>query len=199
MIRGDSTDYDLLDKWSKDFDCQGYKTCEIGVREGLGSKIIMDNVRNNYIHVGVDPYGDLVYQHCDDQPNRQWIGHEPGVAPTYPDSMRDQMLYDFKPYRNEGRFTLCNMTDTKFMNDTEHKNSKFAFVHFDGPHMTRDVITEAIWFANRSAPHTRFVFDDHNEYAMSVIANSLLYFDFKTKEMGQNKCLLERKIQIEME
>ena len=194
MIRGDSTDYDLLDKWSKDFDCQGYKTCEIGVREGLGSKIIMDNVRNNYIHVGVDPYGDLVYQHCDDQPNRQWIGHEPGVAPTYPDSMRDQMLYDFKTYRNEGRFTLCNMTDTKFMNDTEHKNSIFAFVHFDGPHMTKDVITEAIWFANRSAPHTRFVFDDHNEYAMSVIANSLLYFDFKTKEMGQNKCLLERKI-----
>ena len=192
MIRGDSTDYDLLDKWSKDFDCQGYKTCEIGVREGLGSKIIMDNVRNNYIHVGVDPYGDLVYQHCDDQPNRQWIGHEPGVAPTYPDSMRDQMLYDFKPYRNEGRFTLCNMTDTKFMNDTEHKNSIFAFVHFDGPHMTRDVITEAVWFANRSAPHTRFVFDDHNEYAMSVIANSLLYFNFKTKEMGQNKCLLEK-------
>ena len=194
MIRGDSTDYDLLDKWSKDFDCQGYKTCEIGVREGLGSKIIMDNVRNNYIHVGVDPYGDLVYQHCDDQPNRQWIGHEPGVAPTYPDSMRDQMLYDFKSYCNEGRFTLCNMTDTKFMNDTEHKNSKFAFVHFDGPHMTRDVITEAIWFANRSAPHTRFVFDDHNEYAMSVIANSLLYFDFKTKEMGKNKCLLEKNL-----
>ena len=194
MIRGDSTDYDLLDKWSKDFDCQGYKTCEIGVREGLGSKIIMDNVRNNYIHVGVDPYGDLVYQHCDDQPNRQWIGYEPGVAPTYPDSMRDQMLYDFKPYRNEGKFVLCNMTDTKFMNDTEHKDSTFAFVHFDGPHMTKDVITEAIWFANRSAPHTRFVFDDHNEYAMSVIANSLLYFDFKTKEMGQNKSLLERKI-----
>jgi hypothetical protein len=194
MIRGDSTDYDLLDKWSKDFDCQGYKTCEIGVREGLGSKIIMDNVRNNYIHVGVDPYGDLVYQHCDDQPNRQWIGHEPGVAPTYPDSMRDQMLYDFKSYRNEGRFTLCNMTDTKFMNDTEHKNSTFAFVHFDGPHMTKDVITEAIWFANRSAPHARFVFDDHNEYAMSVIANSLLYFDFKTKEMGKNKCLLEKNL-----
>jgi hypothetical protein len=154
----------------------------------------MDNVRNNYIHVGVDPYGDLVYQHCDDQPDRTWQGFERGVAPTYPDSMRDQMLYDFKPYRNEGRFTLCNMTDTKFMNDTEHKNSKFAFVHFDGPHMTKDVLTEAIWFANRSAPHTKFVFDDHNTYAMSVIANSLLYFDFKTKEMGQSKCLLERKI-----
>jgi hypothetical protein len=194
MIRGDSTDYDLLDKWTKDFDCQGYKTCEIGVREGLGSKIIMDNVINNYIHVGVDPYGDLVYQHNDDQADRTWQGFEKGVAPTYPDSMRDTMLNDFKDYRNQGKFTLCNMTDTKFMNDTEHKNSIFSFVHFDGPHMTKDVITEAVWFANRSAPHTRFVFDDHDTYGMSVIANSLLYFDFKTIEMGQNKCLLERKI-----
>ena len=194
MIRGDSSDYDLLEKWTKGFDCQGYKTCEIGVREGLGSKIIMDNVRNNYIHVGVDPYGDLVYQHCDDQPDRTWHGFEKGVAPTYPDSMRDQMLHDFKPYRNEGKFILCNMTDTQFMNATEHKDSKFAFVHFDGPHMTRDVITEAVWFANRSAPHTRFVFDDHDTYGMSVIANLLLYYDFKTIEMGQNKCLLERKI-----
>ena len=31
MIKGDSAEYDLLEKWSK-FDAQGYKTCEIGVR-----------------------------------------------------------------------------------------------------------------------------------------------------------------------
>ena len=57
--------YELLEKWAKDFDCQGYKSCEIGVRKGLGSKIIMDNVINNYIHVGVDPYANLKYQHYD--------------------------------------------------------------------------------------------------------------------------------------
>ena len=194
MIRGDSTDYDLLEKWSKGFDCQGYKSCEIGVREGLGSKIIMDNVLNNYIHVGVDPYGDLEYQHCDDQADRTWQGFEKGVAPTYPDSMRDTMLKDFLPYRNEGKFVLCNMTDTQFMNDSEHKNSTFAFVHFDGPHMTKHVLTEAIWFANRSAPHARFVFDDHDNYEMSTIAHALTFFGFKTKEMGNNKCLLERNV-----
>jgi len=193
MIRGDSTDYDLLEKWTKGFDCQGYKTCEIGVREGLGSKIIMDNVVNNYIHIGVDPYGDLEYQHCDDQADRTWQGFEKGVAPTYPDSMRDTMLHDFKPYRNQGKFTLCNMTDTKFMNDTEHRHSTFAFVHFDGPHMTKDVLTEAIWFANRSAPHTRFVFDDYDTYEMSIIAHGLTFFGFKTKEMGENKCIMEKK------
>jgi hypothetical protein len=104
------------------------------------------------------------------------------------------MLYDFKPYRNEAKFVLCNMTDTQFMNDSEHRFSKFAFVHFDGPHMTRDVITESVWFANRCAPHTRFVFDDYPKYEMSTIAHALTFFDFKTKEMGDNKCLLERKI-----
>ena len=193
MIRGDSTDYDLLEKWSKDFDCQGYKTCEIGVREGLGSKIIMDGVRNNYIHVGVDPYGDLVYQHFDDQAQRQWIGYEPGVAPTYPDSMRDTLLYDMMPYRKQGKFTLCNMTDEDFMNISKHKESKFAFVHLDGPHTTKAVSTEAIWFANHSAPNARIVFDDYKNYDMAVIARLLEYYDFKVIESGKNKCLMEKK------
>ena len=192
MIRGDSTNYDLLEKWSKGFDCQGFKTCEIGVCEGLGSKIIMDNVVNNYIHVGVDPYGDLVYQHFDNQPDITWRGFEKGVAPTYSDSMRDQLLYDFKPYRNEGKFVLCNMTDTQFMNDSEHRHSTFAFVHFDGPHMSKDVMTEAIWFANRSAPHTRLIFDDHTTYEMSIVAYALTLYGFKTMEIGNNKICLEK-------
>ena len=66
MIRGDSTDYDLLEKWTKGFDCQGYKTCEMVFEKDWDAKIIMDNVVNNYIHVGVDPYGNLEYQHYDD-------------------------------------------------------------------------------------------------------------------------------------
>ena len=66
MIQGDSIEYDLLIKWSKDFDCNGYYSCEIGVREGLGSKLIMDNVKNNYMHIGIDPYGSLKYQHYDE-------------------------------------------------------------------------------------------------------------------------------------
>ena len=55
-IKGDGKEYDLLVKWAKDFDCEGYYSCEIGVRQGYGSKLIMDNVKNNYMHVGIDPY-----------------------------------------------------------------------------------------------------------------------------------------------
>ena len=184
MIRGDSTDYDLLEKWSKDFDCKGYKTCEIGVREGLGSKIIMDNVKNAYLHVGVDPYGNLKYQHYDN-----------GEAYTadYTDAMRDQLLIDLDSYIKTGKFTLVNMTDTTFMNESKHKHSKFSFVHFDGPHMTRNVLDEAIWFAHRAAPHTRFVFDDIKSYHMDLIAHLAEFYGFKTIEAGTNKICLEKK------
>ena len=183
MIRGDSKDYELLDKWTKNFDCMGHKTCEIGVREGLGSKIIMDNVVNNYIHVGVDPYGNLEYQHYDDTG---------AYTCDYTDTMRDTLLEDFKSYRNQGKFTLCNMTDTQFMNDTEHRYSTFAFVHFDGPHMTKDVMTEAVWFANRSVKGTCFVFDDYTKYKMSMIAQVLTLYGFEIKDQGINKCLMEK-------
>ena len=192
MIRGDSVEYDLLQKWAKNFDCDGYYSCEIGVREGLGSKIIMDNVINNYMHIGIDPYGDLVYQHTDDQANRTWHGFKKGDAPTYPDSMRDTLLKDLLPYRNQGKFRLANMTYELFMTHPEHQDMTFAFVFFDGPHTNRDVLTEAVRFANRSAPHTRFVFDDTNCYQMSTIAYALTFFGFECHGMGDTKCMLAK-------
>ena len=60
------------------------------------------------------------------------------------------------------------MTDVDFMTISEHANSKFALVHFDGPHMTTDVIAEAVWFAQRSAPVTRFIFDDYPKYNLTL-------------------------------
>jgi len=182
MIRGDSGEYDLLTKWAN-FDCEGNYSCEIGVREGLGSKIIMDNIKNNFIHIGVDPYGNLNYQHYDTSPS---------YTADYTDEMRDRLIEDMKPYA--GKFHLANMTDTLFMCHPDYNEKKFAFVHFDGPHMTKDVLTEAVWFANRSAPRTRFVFDDHKTYSMDTIAYALTAFNFRTIEIGEHKILLERKV-----
>ena len=181
MIEGDSVEYELLKKWSKDFDCQGYKSCEIGVRQGLGSMVIMNSVKNNYIHVGIDPYANLKYQHYDTT--------EP-AAYDYTDQMRDTLLNDLYKYRNEGLFTLANMTDTEFMSNPDNMNSKYSFVHFDGPHMTKDVLTEAIWFANRCAPDTRFIFDDYPHFDMPLIVNCLAYFDFKIVAKGDVKICL---------
>ena len=182
MIRGDSGEYDLLTKWAN-FDCEGNYSCEIGVREGLGSKIIMDNIKNNFIHIGVDPYGNLNYQHYDTSPS---------YTADYTDEMRDRLIEDMKPYA--GKFHLANMTDTLFMCHPDYNEKKFSFVHFDGPHMTKDVLTEAVWFANRSEPRTRFVFDDNKTYSMDTIAYALTAFNFRTIEIGEHKILLERKV-----
>jgi hypothetical protein len=184
MIEGDSKEYELLTKWAKNFDCQGYKSCEIGVRQGLGSAIILNSVRNNYIHVGVDPYANLEYQHYDTT--------KP-AAYDYTDQMRDTLLNDFYRFRNQGQFTLANMTDIDFMNHPDHKNSKYAFVHFDGPHMTKDVVREALWFADRAAPHTRFVFDDYPTFDMPLITQMLNYFGFKIIDKGEHKICLSNK------
>jgi hypothetical protein len=43
MIQGDSVEYDLLAKWAKESTVR-WLSCEIGVREGLGSKTILDHL-----------------------------------------------------------------------------------------------------------------------------------------------------------
>ena len=174
-IEGDSKEYELLAKWAKDFDCQGYKTCEIGVRKGLGSKTIMDNCKNYYMHVGVDCYGNLPYQHYD-------VDKRGRVTYDYTDEMRDELIKDMTPYK--AKFHLANMKDTQFMMNADFMYSKYAFVHLDGPHMTRD---------NRAAPHTRIVIDDYTKLATDQVAFSLTYFGFKTIEAGEEKICLEKK------
>jgi len=190
MIEGDSEEYNLLEEWTKDFDCQGYYSCEIGVRKGFSSKIIMDNVHNNFLHIGVDPYGDRKYQHFD---KNSGIRHAGNASPTYPNSMRDEMLKDFKWYINSGKFRFHNMTDTDFMYHPQYQESKFAFVMLDGPHTTNDVLTEAIWFANKSAPHSRIVFDDWITYDMTLIRDVMKYFGFHILKSGTLKVCLEKK------
>jgi len=191
MIKGDGIEYTKLAEWIKTLPVyteapEQILTCEIGIREGLGSQIIMDEITARlpgvpYKHIGIDPYGDLNYQHYDESPGKQVV--------DYSDQMKDQMIKDFSRYPE---FKFHNMTDTEFMNK-HPEMGPFDFVHFDGPHMTKDVLTESIWFANRSRRGTRFVFDDYINYSMDQVAYCLTYFDFKTIEAGTNKICLEKK------
>ena len=181
MIKGDSSEYELLEKWAKGLsNLNNYKlSCEIGVREGLGSKIILDSLQPHE-HYGIDPYGNLKYQHYDDSP---------AYTADYTDEMKDRLQKDLSSYKN---FELFAITDTDFMN-IYHHYSPYCFVHFDGPHMTRDVLTEAVWFANRSGNNCRFVFDDYPKYNMPLIQSALEPFGFKKLEAGKNKICLEKR------
>ena len=185
MIRGDSKDYNLLDNWVRGLKLDSGKvlTCEIGVREGLGSKIIMDGIRGQatggYMHIGIDPYGNLKYQHYD---------NSPAYTADYTNEMRLQLEKDLSNYKE---FKLFHMTDKEFMRRYP-EYGPFNLVHFDGPHMTKDVLNEAIYFAERSAINTRFIFDDFKGYNMFLISNVLEYYGFKEIDKGDNKICLEK-------
>ena len=217
MIQGDSKDYKLLTKWveglaPKDF----YLTVEIGVREGYSSIIITDALKDkNYFHIGIDPYGDLLYKHLDKQIDLEkgtiayWTDFDGNVllnedgtpkVPTYPNTMKQTFLSGFKQHEN---FSLFQLEDTEYFNAFGggipiYSNGKkeimncYDFVHFDGPHTTEKVLEEVMFFAPRSRVGTRFVFDDRKTYEMNKIAHILTHFNFNTQEMGDNKCMLER-------
>lgn len=190
-IRGDSTEYELLKKWCSTLPFyekpKSVTTCEIGVREGLGSKIIMMGIKERidkipYEHIGIDPYNDLKYQHYDTT--------TPETA-DYTDDMRLQMVKDFASEKN---FNFYHFTDIQFMNLFNSTDKIFDLVHFDGPHMTRDVLREAIWFADKSRKGTRFVFDDCGHFNIEIVAKALSYWNFQVFESGKNKVCLQKEI-----
>jgi len=181
MIRGDSTEYELLIKWCQESPYAGKEesiSCEIGVREGMGTKIILDHFKPQ-VHVGIDPYANLKYQHYDDSPAYQC---------DYTDDMYHQMMKDFAEYNN---FQMFKMTDIDFMKKFNYMDG-YALVHFDGPHMTKDVIREAIYFADKCVDGARFIFDDYPKYDMELIHKVLEKYGFSIIESGRNKICLER-------
>lgn len=200
MIKGDSQEYFLLqeacDMKQVDKHQDTIITVEIGVREGLGSKIILDTYRDvakPHYHFGIDPYGNLNYAHYDN-----------GIPYTadYTNVMRDTLLKDLSYYDN---FKFFNLTDKEFMkryadgvpvydHSKETIYSVYDLVHFDGPHQTKDVLEEAIFFANRSSSTAIFVFDDYKTYDMNLIGKALSYYNFNEVKKGENKIIYAKKI-----
>ena len=186
MIRGDSKDYNLLDNWVRGLKLGSGKvlTCEIGVREGLGSKIIMDGIRGqatgDYMHIGIDPYDNLKYQHYD---------NSPAYTADYTNEMRLQLEKDLSDYKE---FKLFHMTDKEFMRRYP-EYGPFNLVHFDGPHMTKDVADESMFFAQRSVVGTRFVFDDYKNFQMGLIRQICSWYGFEEIDRGDNKVCLEKE------
>jgi len=198
MIRGDSSEYELLKKWCETLtieeNSKSITTCEVGVREGLGSQIIIMSLaprigKLDYQHYAIDPYGDLDYKHFDNEPRWKRDGKWTSVAPKYSNKMRDQMVKDFatNPY-----FKFYNMTDCEYMDIFNLSKIIYDLVFLDGPHTTKDILKEALWFAERSRKGSRIIIDDFRLCNFEVIRAAISYWDFKVYEKGQHKVCLEK-------
>ena len=198
MIQGDSTEYEILQEACKTLNTDNLLTAEIGVREGQGSKIILDElIFKKHWHIGIDPYGDIKYSHYDNDEKIKWNGDS--TPPTYPNSMKQQLIKDLD-YPN---FTLYQLGDDEFMKsfhdgvpiyrDKKQIKTKYDLVHFDGPHKTYDVVKEAIFFGERSHAGTVFVFDDYPKFDMDAVLKIIVNeFGFMLLKQGKNKISLKR-------
>jgi hypothetical protein len=198
MIQGDSTEYEILKEACKTLNTDDLFTAEIGVRQGQGSKIILDElIFKKHWHIGIDPYGDIKYSHYDNDEKIKWNGDS--TPPTYPNSMKQQLIKDLD-YPN---FTLYQLGDDEFMKrfedgvpiyrDKKQIKTKYDLVHFDGPHKTYDVIKEAMFFGERSHKGTVFVFDDYPTFDMDAVLKIIVNeFGFMLLKQGKNKISLKR-------
>ena len=199
MIKGDSSEYHLITKHIGKLNIdRATLTCEIGLREGLGSKIIMDAVRehkpNLYKHVAIDPYNNLSYEHYD---------NEGSVVAGYTEEMKQKTVSYL--YQNYPEFDFYHMTDDYYfrtMGDGHQLglfNNMMLFglykvVHFDGPHTTEAVLQELNFFIPRSETKALFIIDDYKDLRMGIVYMLLLTYNFKVVEEGENKIIYQKEI-----
>jgi hypothetical protein len=190
MIQGDSTEYEILEEACKTLGNNLF-TAEIGVRQGAGTKLILDTLKDKkHWHIGIDPYGNLDYEHYDNSGS---------YTCDYTNSMKLQLIKDID-YEN---FTLFTMEDTEFMErfddgvpiyrEKKELITNYDLVHFDGPHKTTDVLKEVLFFSKRSRAGTVFVFDDYPKYNMDSILRIIVNdYGFMLLKQGKNKIALKR-------
>ena len=199
MIKGDSSEYHLITKHIGKLNIdRATLTCEIGLREGLGSKIIMDAVRehkpNLYKHVAIDPYNNLSYEHYD---------NEGSVVAGYTEEMKQKTVSYL--YQNYPEFDFYHMTDDYYfrtMGDGHQLGlfnnimlfGLYKVVHFDGPHTTEAVLQELNFFIPRSETKALFIIDDYKDLRMGIVDMLLLTYNFKVVEEGENKIIYQKEI-----
>jgi hypothetical protein len=68
----------------------------------------------------------------------------------------------------------------------------FAFVHFDCSTKSQDIMTQAVWFAERAGPYSRFVFSNHTQYKFDLISEVMKFYNFEIHGTGEAKCMMAK-------
>lgn len=182
----DGVEYDILVRAvESSLGVPGF-SCEIGVREGGSSQLIMNHSKDR-IHIGIDPYGDLPYR-----------GDENHIyTMDYTVDMQKRMLSNLYS-SHPGQFMFFAMEDFEFFKRFAdgvpiYRNGKktfvneYAFVFVDGPHCIYDVRQAFEFFKHRIPEGGVIVFDDVQFYPHMDIESAILDSGFKLLEAGQSK------------
>lgn len=168
-LPGDSQNYEVIAKAVEHSKDVPGLTCEIGLRRGGGTKVIVDTLARlgiKKVHIAIDPYGNIEYKPDDVHSMRL----------DYTNDMRDEALPNIYSYcKMKGvNFVFFNMEDSEFFarfsdgvpvyNYFKTKINSYSMVHFDGPHDYTSIAYEVQWFAERTPVGGTWVFDDIHDY-----------------------------------
>lgn len=171
-------------------------TCELGLREGGGSKYIIDGLLDNHdydrTHIAIDPYGNIEYR----------LNERQTVRSGYNNDMKDRALKEMHEYIHDKRinFVFFCLEDTEFFNrfsdgvpiyNNDYKTmcNKYALVYFDACHTVADVKLEVEFYLTRTDSGAIFVFDDidGSYYDHSPIADILFANNWERLEQATHK------------
>jgi hypothetical protein len=200
-IEGDSAEYEFLAEAVELMkDVQGI-CCEIGVRRGMGTKTILDAVKQycpeKYV-VSVDPYGNIPY-----------TGREPDGEThyDYTDDMMNDCMADMWAYVRDNRmkWKFFNLTDRDFFKSFWEgvpvyeyfgagKATTYSMIHYDGPHTVLDLKAETAFFNLRTPVGGVWVFDDCTPdfYDHSIIDEWVKDMGFELVKIGNKKAVYRR-------
>ena len=165
-LRGDSGEYELLAQGVELSKEVAGMLVEVGLREGLGTKFIIDAAvihRPGSTVISIDPYGSILYK-----PRN----HMPECRLDYTNEMGKQCVADLSAYVIDKpvEWQFFKLKDYVFFekyadgvplyNILSESLNKYAFVHLDGPHSVEAVCTEIDWFADRMDAGAIIVLDD---------------------------------------
>jgi hypothetical protein len=196
-LPGDSADYYLLTKGIELSKNTEGLSCEIGLRRGGGSKVIIEAISEyspHKVHIAIDPYGHIEYEDKQDHI----------VRLDYTNQMMCECMANIYPFAisKQVHFIFFNLEDTEFFNRYsdgvpvysiyKYLISNYSFVHFDGPHAHDPLIKEIDFFKQRSLPGTCWVFDDVTEYYNhDAIEQYVFSLGFKLIEKTAKKALYQ--------
>jgi hypothetical protein len=189
----DSKDYHVLVNAVKKIKNVNGLTCEIGVREGGSTKLILDTLRNtnqNKIHIAIDPFGNIEYEHWENKKEKL----------DYTNSMKIKMLKNLYTYCDDHNVDVLffPLEDTEFFKRykdgvpiyNEYKSiiNEYALVFLDGPHTTELVKNEFDFFKDKIPKGGIIVFDDIEQYPhMDNLDDYIKEYNFEIVEKTNYK------------
>lgn len=201
MLPTDSAEYELLIGAAREASRVEGMGCEIGLRRGGGSRMIMDTFIQEGVfktHVMVDPWGDIEYLTTEKNQTRLYT--------DYTNDMRALCMMElFTYYRGKPVNPIVyNLEDSEFFarfadgvpsyfEKGKRLETKYCMVHLDGPHDSSAVNAEVDFFAPRMLPGAVMVCDDTNLYSHWDNSHPhILASGFEEAARGQRKCVYRK-------